>query len=83
MHEKTLPHTSYVVQSCEIPVNNSSNQSQYHVSVRAKTEEKLIEAHKNSEFLCSFLLFLLVSWRDACLSNCGEEKRVGNGRNNH
>lgn len=67
VHEKTLPHTPYVVQSCEIPVSNSSSQSQYHVSVRAKTEEKLIEAYKNSEFLCCFLL-LRVSWRDACLS---------------
>ncbi|NXA60439.1 IL3RB protein, partial [Mohoua ochrocephala] len=47
VREKTLPHTPYVVQSCEIPVNNSSSQSQYHVSVRAKTEEKLIEAYKN------------------------------------
>ncbi|NXM89429.1 IL3RB protein, partial [Oenanthe oenanthe] len=47
VHEKILPHTSYVVQSCEIPVKNSSNQSQYRVSVRAKTEEKLIEAHRN------------------------------------
>uniref|UniRef100_A0A8C3NM58 Uncharacterized protein n=1 Tax=Geospiza parvula TaxID=87175 RepID=A0A8C3NM58_GEOPR len=43
VHEKTLPHTPYVVQSCEIPVSNSSSQSQYHVSVRAKTEEKMIE----------------------------------------
>lgn len=51
VHEKTLPHTSYVVQSCEIPVNNSSNQSQYHVSVRAKTEEKLIETYKNIQVL--------------------------------
>ncbi|NXR22553.1 IL3RB protein, partial [Cinclus mexicanus] len=51
VHEKTLPHTSYVVQSCEIPVNNSSNQSQYHVSVRAKTEDKLIEAYKNIQVL--------------------------------
>lgn len=54
MHEKTLPHTLYVVQSCEIPVSNSSSQSRYHVSVRAKTEGKLIEAYKNSELLCSF-----------------------------
>ncbi|XP_031359569.1 cytokine receptor common subunit beta [Lonchura striata] len=51
VHEKTLPHTSYVVQSCEIPVSNSSSQSQYHVSVRAKTEEKLIEAYKNIQVL--------------------------------
>ncbi|XP_016161480.1 PREDICTED: cytokine receptor common subunit beta isoform X2 [Ficedula albicollis] len=51
VHEKILSHTSYVVQSCEIPVNNSSNQSQYRVSVRAKTEEKLIEAHKNIQVL--------------------------------
>ncbi|NXB42759.1 IL3RB protein, partial [Leucopsar rothschildi] len=51
VHEKPLSHTSYVVQSCEIPVNNSSNQSQYHVSVRAKTEDKLIEAYKNIQVL--------------------------------
>ncbi|NXC56968.1 IL3RB protein, partial [Aleadryas rufinucha] len=51
VHEKTLPHTSYVVQSCEIPVSNSSSQSQYHVSVRAKTEEKVIEAYKNIQVL--------------------------------
>ncbi|XP_068047244.1 cytokine receptor common subunit beta [Anomalospiza imberbis] len=51
VHEKTLPHTPYVVQSCEIPVSNSSSQSQYHVSVRAKTEDKLIEAYKNIQVL--------------------------------
>ncbi|NXA94956.1 IL3RB protein, partial [Melanocharis versteri] len=51
VHEKTLPHTPYVVQSCEIPVSNSSSQSLYHVSVRAKTEEKLIEAYKNIQVL--------------------------------
>lgn len=51
VHEKTLSHTPYVVQSCEIPVNNSNNQSQYHVSVRAKTEDKLIEAYKNIQVL--------------------------------
>ncbi|XP_048156829.1 cytokine receptor common subunit beta isoform X2 [Corvus hawaiiensis] len=51
VHEKTLPHTPYVVQSCEIPVSNSNSQSQYHVSVRAKTEEKLIEAYKNIQVL--------------------------------
>ncbi|KAM6301671.1 cytokine receptor common subunit beta-like [Podargus strigoides] len=33
VHEKALPHVPYVVQSCEIPVSNSSSQSQYHVSV--------------------------------------------------
>ncbi|NXJ65483.1 IL3RB protein, partial [Rostratula benghalensis] len=49
--EKALPHVPYVVQSCEVPVTNSSSQSQYHVSVRAKTEEKVIEAYKNSELL--------------------------------
>ncbi|NWZ54525.1 IL3RB protein, partial [Haliaeetus albicilla] len=49
--EKALPHVLYVVQSCEIPVSNSSSQSQYHVSVRAKTEEKLIEAYKNIKVL--------------------------------
>ncbi|KAM6417741.1 cytokine receptor common subunit beta-like [Pluvialis apricaria] len=51
VHEKLLPHVPYVVQSCEIPVSNSSSQSQYHVSVRAKTEEKLIEAYKNIKVL--------------------------------
>ncbi|NXW36507.1 IL3RB protein, partial [Phaetusa simplex] len=51
VHEKALPHVPYVIQSCEIPVNNSSSQSQYHVSVKAKTEEKKIEAYKNSELL--------------------------------
>ncbi|XP_074025198.1 cytokine receptor common subunit beta-like [Numenius arquata] len=51
VHEKTLPHVPYVVQSCEIPVSNSSSQSQYRVSVRAKTEEKLIEAYKNIKAL--------------------------------
>ncbi|NWV71168.1 IL3RB protein, partial [Malurus elegans] len=51
VHEKALPHVPYVVQSCEIPVSNSSSQSQYHVSVRAKTEEKLIEAYKNIQVL--------------------------------
>ncbi|XP_014818933.1 PREDICTED: cytokine receptor common subunit beta-like [Calidris pugnax] len=50
VHEQTLPHVPYVVQSCTIPVNSSS-QSQYHVSVRAKTEEKLIEARKNIKAL--------------------------------
>ncbi|NXW25977.1 IL3RB protein, partial [Circaetus pectoralis] len=49
--EKALPRVLYVVQSCEIPVSNFSGRSQYHVSVRAKTEEKLIEAYKNSELL--------------------------------
>ncbi|XP_065713527.1 cytokine receptor common subunit beta-like isoform X2 [Patagioenas fasciata] len=47
VQEKSLPHVPYVVQSCEIPVSNSSNQNQYHVSVQVKTEEKLIEAYKN------------------------------------
>ncbi|XP_005511334.2 cytokine receptor common subunit beta [Columba livia] len=47
VQEKSLPHVPYVVQSCEIPVSNSSSQSQYHVSVQVKTEEKLIEAYKN------------------------------------
>ncbi|NXU68465.1 IL3RB protein, partial [Horornis vulcanius] len=51
VHEKTLPHMLYVVQSCEIPVSNASSQSQYHVSVRAKTEDKLIEAYKNIQVL--------------------------------
>ncbi|XP_050756149.1 cytokine receptor common subunit beta-like [Gymnogyps californianus] len=51
VHEKALPHIPYVVQSCEIRVSNSSSQSQYHVSVRAKTEEKLIEAYKNIKVL--------------------------------
>ncbi|KAK2544102.1 hypothetical protein Q9966_002110 [Columba livia] len=47
VQEKSLPHVPYVVQSCEIPVSNSSSQSHYHVSVRAKKEEKLINARKN------------------------------------
>ncbi|XP_059329163.1 cytokine receptor common subunit beta [Ammospiza nelsoni] len=51
VHENTLPNTLYVVQNCEIPVSNSSSQSLYHVSVRAKTEEKMIEAHKNIQVL--------------------------------
>lgn len=71
VHEKALTHIPYVVQSCEIPVSNSSSQSRYHVSVRAKTEEKVIEAYKNSELLCCFLLLLVVSWRGACLGKWG------------
>ncbi|XP_054064913.1 cytokine receptor common subunit beta-like isoform X1 [Rissa tridactyla] len=51
VREKALPHVPYVIQSCEIPVNNSSSQSQYHVSVQAKTEEKIIEAYKNIKVL--------------------------------
>ncbi|NXD81302.1 IL3RB protein, partial [Halcyon senegalensis] len=51
VHEEALPHVPYVVQSCEIPVSNSSSQSQYHVSVRAKTEEKVIEAYRNIKVL--------------------------------
>ncbi|NXS92825.1 IL3RB protein, partial [Jacana jacana] len=51
VHEKALPHVPYVVQSCEIPVNSFSGQSRYHVSVRAKTEEKVIEAYKNIKVL--------------------------------
>ncbi|NXR00581.1 IL3RB protein, partial [Sagittarius serpentarius] len=51
VNEKALPHIPYVVQSCEIPVSNSNSQSQYHVSVRVKTEEKLIEAYKNIKVL--------------------------------
>ncbi|KAM8820033.1 cytokine receptor common subunit beta-like [Eudromia elegans] len=51
VREKTLPHAPYVVQSCEITVTNTSAQSQYHVAVRTKTEEKLIEAYKNIRVL--------------------------------
>ncbi|NXP23389.1 IL3RB protein, partial [Scytalopus superciliaris] len=51
VHEKTLPHVPYVVQSCEIPVTNSSSKSHYNVSVRAKTEEKVIASHKNIQVL--------------------------------
>ncbi|KGL90742.1 Cytokine receptor common subunit beta, partial [Charadrius vociferus] len=51
VHEKHLPHVPYVVQSCEIPVSNSSSQSQYYVSVRAKTEEKLIKSRENIKVL--------------------------------
>ncbi|NXC31121.1 IL3RB protein, partial [Campylorhamphus procurvoides] len=47
VHEKTLSHIPYVVQSCEIPVRNSSSKSQYNVSVRPKTEEKVIESYRN------------------------------------
>ncbi|NXG53677.1 IL3RB protein, partial [Psilopogon haemacephalus] len=49
--EKALHQVPYVIQSCEIPVSNSSSQSQYHVSVRVKAEEKRIVAYKNSELL--------------------------------
>ncbi|NWS37192.1 IL3RB protein, partial [Probosciger aterrimus] len=51
VHEKALPHVPYVVQSCEIPVRNYSSQSQYHVSVQVKTEEKLIDGYKNIKVL--------------------------------
>ncbi|NXA06733.1 IL3RB protein, partial [Sapayoa aenigma] len=51
VHEKSLPHVPYVVQSCEILVSNSSSRSQYSVSVRAKREEKLIETYKNIKVL--------------------------------
>jgi len=71
VHEKALPHIPYVVQSCEIPVSNSSSQSQYHVSVRAKMEEKLIDARKNSKLLYFVLLLLFFPWRDACLVKWG------------
>lgn len=71
VHEKALPHVPYVVQSCEIPVSNYSSQSQYHVSVQVKTEEKLFEAHKNSELLYCFFNLLVVSWRHFSLGECG------------
>uniref|UniRef100_A0A669Q2P8 Fibronectin type-III domain-containing protein n=1 Tax=Phasianus colchicus TaxID=9054 RepID=A0A669Q2P8_PHACC len=51
VYEKALPHVPYVVQSCGIPVSNISSWSQYQVSVRTKTEEKLIEAYKNIKVL--------------------------------
>ncbi|NXN16766.1 IL3RB protein, partial [Indicator maculatus] len=51
VHEKALHQVPYVIQSCEIPVNNSSSQSQYHVSVRVKAEEKRIIACKNIKVL--------------------------------
>ncbi|XP_005016046.4 cytokine receptor common subunit beta [Anas platyrhynchos] len=51
VYEKTFPHIPYVVQSCAIPVSNISSQSRYHVSVRTKTEEKVIEAYKNIKVL--------------------------------
>ncbi|NXI42032.1 IL3RB protein, partial [Galbula dea] len=51
VQEKALPHIPYVVQSCEIPVSNSSSHTQYHVSVRAKMEEKLIKAYKHIKVL--------------------------------
>ncbi|NXL86430.1 IL3RB protein, partial [Alectura lathami] len=47
VYEEALPHVPYVVQSCGIPVSNASSWSQYHVSVRTKTQEKVIEAYKN------------------------------------
>ncbi|NXY91046.1 IL3RB protein, partial [Alcedo cyanopectus] len=51
IHEKALSHIPYVVQSCEIPISNASSQTQFHVSVRAKTEEKVIEACRNIKVL--------------------------------
>ncbi|KFO84429.1 Cytokine receptor common subunit beta, partial [Buceros rhinoceros silvestris] len=51
VHEKALLHVPYVLQSCGIPVSNFSSQSHYHVSVRTKTEEKLIKAYKNIKVL--------------------------------
>ncbi|NXP75609.1 IL3RB protein, partial [Ramphastos sulfuratus] len=51
VHEKALHQVPYVIQSCEIPVSNSSSQSQYHVSVRVKTEEKKMKAYKNIKVL--------------------------------
>ncbi|NWX21768.1 IL3RB protein, partial [Aegotheles bennettii] len=51
VHEEALANIPYVVQSCEIPVSNSSSQRQYHVSVRAKSEEKHIETSKNIKVL--------------------------------
>ncbi|NXC43994.1 IL3RB protein, partial [Penelope pileata] len=51
VYEKALPHVPYVMQSCGIPVSNTSSQSQYHVSVRTKMEEKQIEAYKNIKVL--------------------------------
>lgn len=70
MYEKALPHVPYVVQSCGIPVSNISSQSQYQVSVRTKTEEKLIEAYKNSELLWRVLALLGV-FLEQCL--CGQD----------
>ncbi|NXF02612.1 IL3RB protein, partial [Smithornis capensis] len=51
VHEKSLLHVPYVVQSCEILVGNSSSQTQYSVFVRAKTEEKLVKTYKNIKVL--------------------------------
>ncbi|KFW96086.1 Cytokine receptor common subunit beta, partial [Phalacrocorax carbo] len=51
VHETALPHIPYVVQSCEIPVSNSSSQRQYYVFVRTKTEEKQFEAYKTIKVL--------------------------------
>ncbi|XP_074932472.1 cytokine receptor common subunit beta-like [Phalacrocorax aristotelis] len=51
VHETALPHIPYVVQSCEIPVSNSSSQRQYYVLVRTKTEEKQFEAYKTIKVL--------------------------------
>ncbi|KAI6079452.1 Cytokine receptor common subunit beta-like protein [Aix galericulata] len=62
VYEKALPHIPYVVQSCTIPVSNISSQSRYHVSVRTKAEEKLIEAYKNilSPLLLPVMLPVLI-----------------------
>ncbi|NXJ88054.1 IL3RB protein, partial [Corythaixoides concolor] len=51
VHEKALPHIPYVLQSCEILVRNTSSQSQFQVSARAKTEEKMIKGYKNIKVL--------------------------------
>ncbi|NXX47757.1 IL3RB protein, partial [Tricholaema leucomelas] len=51
VQEKALHQVPYVIQSCEIPVSNPSSQSQYHVSVRVKMEEKRMEAYKNIKVL--------------------------------
>lgn len=72
MQEKALQQVPYVIQSCEIPVSDPSSQSQYHVSVRVKTEEKRMEAYKNSELLCYFFLLLVAgSWTGAWLGKWG------------
>uniref|UniRef100_A0A8C8VLX5 Colony stimulating factor 2 receptor subunit beta n=1 Tax=Pelusios castaneus TaxID=367368 RepID=A0A8C8VLX5_9SAUR len=47
VQEEKLPHSLYLLQSCEINVTDPSQLSQYFITVRPKKEEKLIEAYKN------------------------------------
>ncbi|XP_067415528.1 cytokine receptor common subunit beta-like isoform X2 [Emydura macquarii macquarii] len=47
VQEEELPHSLYLLHSCEINVTDPSELSQYLITVRPKKEEKLIEAYKN------------------------------------